>query len=68
MPPTSHPLADDARSEVIRTRLTPAEKRHVAALADAEGRTVAEYLRLRLLAAVEAPSQVVTTFGNGGTA
>lgn len=48
MPPTSLPLVDEPRTDLLRVPVTPAEKAQHVALAASEGRSVSEYVRLRL--------------------
>jgi hypothetical protein len=48
MPPTSLPLAPEARTEVVRVVVTPAEKQRLASLAASQGRSMSEVVRLAL--------------------
>jgi hypothetical protein len=48
VPPTSLPLAPDARTAIVRVVLTPAEKRRLASLAASQGRSMSEFVRVNL--------------------
>jgi hypothetical protein len=51
LPPTSLPLVPEARTALVKVPVTEQEKRLLVSRAAAEGRSVAEYVRLRLATA-----------------